>query len=1142
MNDEYYEDELKQEKSPAIHGRNTLALDNDDPSRGQFLRNPPLITEEEDDPVSQFEKIGASAQVPAANQNPVLQQVETDREMAEFSNPGAIETGMNESATAAGMGALGGWRGLGRAALRNPLIMFPKRAARSVTNLGKGLWKLGKRGVSAIGRGLKKLFGSSPAAPAAQPPGVADGEGKVEEEAKVEEKEPPPPSISVDATSAYGKHMMGKSDLRQAMKDPAQAPAQDMAAPEGYNQTTFGNSQSIAHRMKTGQAVTDEERAYLRLMYAKANEITEKSQAASPENPSAFPFSQRTQADQEDTGLAKTGHALTAIGGAINDREEVRPEDGAGATAWDVLNAGANLGKAGMKQVDKLAKKAGFDDEKVLGSAGKAYAEVGKAAQFTYGFVGKDAAKLYDNTHPGPDGHAGHAGKDLTKELDPYLNIKNFDRIAQVAVDVPGTAGGHGANLQYSKNVNALSLGKFVEHPATIMQAAGTGMTEAYGKPFEKMHKKRADLLERQFATTVMRRMLQADRANKDGLIDEYVDEDRRGVEAFPNARAGLLQSVAGEASAAMKLGKEAQQAGYASNFGQDMNTTAMLNDKKHQRQYGGTFNKLMKERNDIRLRSDASKLDEEVKSDLTGERADEQEKERKVLAARAIQQFGIRTAYRRKKAVEAEAKRKLESLKAQDADELQQKADAVTTDKLKDAAELQWTDRATREDGADKEQWRGLWNERDPMAREDAKAAIAETTRMRENADVSDDDQLATVGDETGDDRGLVQGRSVRRREGLGRAAAGLGQGVGKTLSTVGGVMAFDGGENDLKAGNLKTSAAKAAMSEVWQNFGTGGLAKVPVVGDYAKTVGLGVYTPLGEGMKKIGGALEEASFGKENRDRLFNQHWGLESPNATEETRDTRAQLREEERGIADRIQGAGEDNGLKADFFAKSQRLRELQNEGNADADTLRDAKGAVDEARERVFASIRELRDVEGKLGYSRRRQLARTGLVMPGRAEADFNQPQTPLTEEQIEAHRERLGASGMAPLSAALPKKLMVYKSKAGGKDKADEQPAVVPQSGHDGDDDDANLPGSGRGHEGGDGDSKSDVSGTDENLPNGVSQLFDPNADFSPQPVAKEETKEVDIDEKYAHIFASDREVEKYLFPDTPKQNQRRS
>ena len=1081
MNDHSEEEELAQNQQAKARQSSIGFLDNEggDLSDGQFRRNAPLIESQElpneAEPVSNMQRIDPSAanqeQVPTDREQVPTdrEQVPTDREMVDFSNPGSIETGVNESATAAGMGALGGLRGFGRAARRNPLVMFPKKAARSVTNLGKslgkGLWRFGKWAGGGIWSGLKKLFGGRTPAAAAQADGQGAGEEKAEEKAAAEQQ-PAPPSISVDTESAYGQHMKAKAQLREDMQDPSKVATDETPVPQGYQDTVFGNANSINFRMKAGKGVSADERAYLRLMNQKAMAITEQSRSASPDNPTAFPFSQRTQADQKDSGAATAGHVLTAIGGAINDDDSVRPEGKVAGMAFDGLQAGANLGKAGTKLVDKLLKDKGVDDEKVLGSAGKAYADVGKAAQFTYGFVGKDAAKLYDHLDSGADGLPGHAGKDLTKKLDPYLNIKNLDRITPVEAEIPGTDG-----MKYSKNVNGLSLGKFVEHPATIMRAAGTGLTEKYGKPFEKMHNKRADLLERQFTTTVMRRMLQADRANADGLIDDEVDEERRGQEAFPNARAGLLQSATGEAAAAMKLGKQAQQSGYSSNYGQDMNTTAMLNDKTHQRQYGGEFNKLMKARNDVRLRSDATQLDDEVKQGLLG--TDEADKKRRELAARTIAQFGIRTAYRTKKGADAAAKKKLESLKGKEEAALQSKADEATTDKIQAAAELQWNDRTAREDGADKEQWRGLWNERPAMAREQAKleaeqaranpvndqAAVDEKSEdadpedMRSDvAEMSDGEApliteeeapgaSAPSGRNAPESAGPVQGRSVRRRKGAGRVLAGVGQGVGKTLSTTGGVIGFDGGESDLKAGNLKTAAAKAAMSEVWQNFGTGGLAKVPVVGDFAKTVGLGAFTPIGEGMKKVGGALEEASFGKEDRDRLYNKHWGLESPNASDKTGNKRADLRAREAGIAEEIQGkeGEEGSGLKADFFAKTQKLNALKAE-RAPGDTdLEIAQGDVDRAREAVFERIRGLREVEGELGYSRRRQLARTGLVMPARAEADFNQPQTPLTEEQIQQHQKSMSDLGKSPLSAALPKKVQVYKSKAGAAKKPEE-------------------------------------------------------------------------------------------------------
>ena len=1148
MND-YLEEELVQNQQAKARQSSVGFLDNegDDLSDGQFRRNAPLIESQElqneAEPVSTMQRIDPSA----ANR----EQVPTDREMVDFSNPGSIETGVNESATAAGMGALGGVRGFGRAARRNPLIMFPKKAARSVTNLGKGLWKLAKRAGGGVWSGLKKLFGGRRPA-AAQPADAqgAAGDGKLEQNAAAEQQ-PASPSISVDAGSAYGQHMKAKTQLREDMQDPSKVATDETPVPQGYQDTVFGNANSINFRMKAGKGVSADERAYLRLMNQKAMAITEQSRSASPDNPTAFPFSQRTQTDQKDSGAATAGHVLTAVGGAINDDDSVRPEGKAAGMAFDVLNAGANLGKAGTKLVDKLAKDKGIDDEKVLGSAGKAYADVGKAAQFTYGFVGKDAAKMYDHLNPGADGLPGHAGKDLTKQLDPYLNIKNLDRITPVEAEIPGTGG-----MKYSKNFNALSAGKFVEHPATIMRAAGTGLTEKYGKPFEKMHNKRADLLERQFTTTVMRRMLQADRANADGLIDDEVDEERRGQEAFPNARAGLLQSATGEAAAAMKLGKQAQQSGYSSNYGQDMNTTAMLNDKKHQRQYGGEFNKLMKARNDVRLRSDATQLDEEVKQGLIGK--DEEDKQRRDLAARTIAQFGIRTAYRTKKGADAAAKKKLESLKGKEEAALQSQADEATTEKIQAAAELQWNDRTAREDGADKEQWRGLWNERPAMAREQAKleaeqaranpvndqAAVDEKSEDADPEDVRSDVAEMSEGEEPPSGRNApenaepVQGRSVRRRKGAGRAVAGVGKGIGKALSTAGGVIGFDGGESDLKAGNLKTAAAKAAMSEVWQNFGTGGLAKVPVVGDYAKTAGLAIYSPIGEGIKKVGGALEEASFGKEDRDRLYNQHWGLESPTATDATRDKRAELRTQESDMANTI------NDKKTDFFTKTQKLKELKDRGLGPGDTeVLAAQQAVDLARKDVFEQQRELREVEGELGYSRRRQLARTGLVMPARAEADFNQPQTPLTEEQIQQHQTNMSAAGKSPLSAALPKRVQVYKSKAGAVKKSEETKEPVASDQPQLLDDDVIQ--------------EAPAELEDEDKATGADQTqmpdmnldwlqpdFSGGADWGRERIPSVKPGEIDPLKKYEHIFnlKTDKDFEKYMDGDeAPKRGKKR-
>ena len=522
-----------------------------------------------------------------------LRPVGVDREMVPAQFGVDVQTGPVPGSSA-GVGKLGGGRGKWNHATKNPLFMFPKRAYTAIKALSVGIGKLVKRG-------WKRLFGKKKAEAAdanavdanAAPAQGAEVEGAEVEGAEVEGAEVNAgPTIEVDESTAYGKRMIAKEQAREQFSD-YQARNPDGAipgeVPQGWTDTKFGSANSLLTRLRAGDTTTEAERDYMHAMNAKAMAITKQREEASPENPSAFPFAQKTQADAEDTGVAKAGHFVTATGAAINDREEMRPDEGtnaAGAKAWDALNIGTNAIKAGTKFVDRQIKNyADKDyDEKVLGGAGKAYLETGKAAQFTYGFVGKDIAKGVDAWH------GGRAGSDLTKELDPYLGIKNYDRVAQTNVELLSGKPG----LMYSKNFNAGSAGKYVENVANVAQAAGTGLTEMFGKPFEKMHAKRGELLSDQFVTTVARRKLQAERANRDRLIDDHVDPERQGVPTFLNANAEMLQAGAREYRSAQQLGKQAQQEGYASNFGLDMDTTAMLNDMKHRRRHGAAFNTAM--------------------------------------------------------------------------------------------------------------------------------------------------------------------------------------------------------------------------------------------------------------------------------------------------------------------------------------------------------------------------------------------------------------------------------------------------------------------------------------------------------------------------------------------------------------------
>lgn len=977
----------------------------------------------------------APSEAPEGEQGQAPRTVRVDREMVPFSNPATVQTG-ELPGSQAGIGRLGGARGWYNQAKKNPLIMFPKRAFAAVKGLVKGIGKLGYRGLKGLGslakRGWQKLFGRGRAAAAdanAVPaPGLeGEGGGGGEGEAAPAKTEP---TIEVDGTTAYGKRMIAQEQAREQFAE-YRASNPDGAipgeAPQGWKDTKFGSANSLLTRLRGGGSTTDEERDYMHAMNAKAMAVTKQREEASPENPSAFPFAQKTQADSEDTGLAKLGHVATATGAAINDREEARPDEKtnpAGAKAWDALNIGTNAIKAGTKFVDKQIKNYVDKDysEKVVGGAGKAYLETGKAAQFTYGFVGKDAARLYDAER------GGTAGKDLTKELDPYLGIKNLDRVVQTNVEILPAGGGE-PGLAYSKNLNAGSVGKYVENVANIAQAAGTGLTESYGKPFEKMHAKRGELLSDQFVTTVARRKLQAERANRDGLIDEHVDPERQGVPTFLNANAEMLQAGSREYRSAQQLGKQAQQEGYASNFGLDMDTTAMLNDKTNRRVHGAAFNKAMNAK-----REAEDKIAEKTALDAALGTDDEDRVKREAAAKRiGAGWFKSRAWGAKGKASAAEAQVAAASSAETDAYVDGQRSNIPGRAELQAKSPLTWGSRRERTDGVDKEQWRGLWNDAPEVM--DRSRAIEEANARRsalvsgESGDDSGMQSLIGEGSsEAGEDAGPVTGRQVRRRTGFGRALAGVGQGVGKTLSTTGAVIGFDNGENDLKQGNLKTAAAKAAMSEVYQNGMTGGLGYIPVVGKYAKTVGLAALTPLGEGVRKAGEGLEEAAFGKENRDRQYNAHWGLESPNATDETRSRRAELRDTEAEQAEGLSSSADRPAqLKRQYVDKVAAYNALKANAQGDDPALAEAGQAVKAAREGVFGGIRQLRETEQDLGYSRRRELARTGLVMPPRAEAPFVQPQVPLTEEALASHR----AQYPDQLSAALPKQLQVYKSKA---------------------------------------------------------------------------------------------------------------
>ena len=957
-----------------------------------------------------------------------LRPVGVDREMVPAQFGVDVQTGPVPGSSA-GVGKLGGGRGKWNHATKNPLFMFPKRAYTAIKALSVGIGKLVKRG-------WKRLFGKKKAEAAdanavdanAAPAQGAEVEGAEVEGAEVEGAEVNAgPTIEVDESTAYGKRMIAKEQAREQFSD-YQARNPDGAipgeVPQGWTDTKFGSANSLLTRLRAGDTTTEAERDYMHAMNAKAMAITKQREEASPENPSAFPFAQKTQADAEDTGVAKAGHFVTATGAAINDREEMRPDEGtnaAGAKAWDALNIGTNAIKAGTKFVDRQIKNyADKDyDEKVLGGAGKAYLETGKAAQFTYGFVGKDVAKGYDAVK------GGTAGKDLTNELDPYLGIKNYDRVAQTNVELLSGKPG----LMYSKNFNAGSAGKYVENVANVAQAAGTGLTEMFGKPFEKMHAKRGELLSDQFVTTVARRKLQAERANRDRLIDDHVDPERQGVPTFLNANAEMLQAGAREYRSAQRLGKQAQQEGYASNFGLDMDTTAMLNDMKHRRRHGAAFNTAMNAK-----RAAEANIAEKTALDAARGTDDEQ-KVKEEAAAKLIAAKYFRSKAWRKKGREAEAAAQVEDASTADAAEYgeRQRSNIPEADALKELSPLTWKSRKERTDGVDKQQWRGLWNERaQPI---DRSLAIQEAEAARGAAILGesvDDSQAHPLIEEemssAGDVDGPVMGREVRRRAGFGRALAGVGQGVGKALSTTGAVIGFDNGENDLKQGNLKTATAKAAMSEVYQNGLTGGLGYIPYVGPYAKTFGLAALTPIGEGVRLAGEGLEEAAFGKENRDRRYNAHWGLESSNATDKTREQRQALRETEAQQAEGLSSGAEGPArLKQTYVDQVAKYNALKAGRAEDDPALVEAGQAVTQAREDVLGGIRNLRDTEQGLGYNRRRELARTGLVDFQRAESPFVQPQVPLTEEKLASHRERYPDQ----LSAALPKQVQVYKSKA---------------------------------------------------------------------------------------------------------------
>jgi hypothetical protein len=939
--------------------------------------------------------------------------VGVDREMVAAQFGADMQTGQVPGSTA-GVGNLGGWRGKWNQAMKNPLIMFPRRAYAAIKGLGQGIGKLAKRL-------WKKAFGKKKAE--AADANAVEAQGAEAEGAEVNAG----PTIEVDEDTAYGKRMIAKDQAREQFSE-YQERNPDGAipgeVPQGWKDTKFGSANSLLTRLRGGGSTTDEERDYMHAMNAKAMAITKQRDEASPENPSAFPFAQKTQADEEDTGLAKAGHFVTATGAAINDREEMRPDEKtnpAGAKAWDALNIGTNAIKAGSKFVDKQVKNYADKDynEKVLGGAGKAYLETGKAAQFTYAFVGKDAAKGYDAVT------GGTAGKDLTKELDPYLGIKNYDRVAQTNVELLSGKPG----LMYSKNFNAGSAGKYVENVANIAQAAGTGLTEKFGNPFAKMHAKRGELLSDQFVTTVARRKLQAERANRDRLIDDDVDPERRGVPTFLNANAEMLQAGAREYRSAQQLGKQAQPEGYASNFGLNMDTTAMLNDKQQRRRYGTAFNTAM----NAKREAEANIAEKTALDAALG--TDHEATVKREAAAKRIGATWFKSKAWGKKRKAGAAAAQVEAASTADAVTYVegQQANIPSAAELQAKSPLMWESRKERTDGVDRKQWRGLWNERaQPM---DRSLAIkdAEAARRAAIPGESVDDSRAhpLIGEETssaGDVDGPVMGREVRRRTGFGRALAGVGQGVGKALSTTGAVIGFDNGENDLKQGNLKTATAKAAMSEVYQNGLTGGLGYLPYVGPYAKTFGLAALTPLGEGVRRAGEGLEEAAFGKENRDRRYNAHWGLESPNATDKTREQRQALRETEAQQAEELSsGADGPARLKQTYVDQVAKYNALKAGSAEDDPALVEAGQAVKDAREGVLGGIRDLRDTEQGLGYNRRRELARTGLVDFQRAESPLVQPQVPLTEESLASHREKFGGQ----LSAALPKQVQVYKSKA---------------------------------------------------------------------------------------------------------------